>query len=200
MIPFPDNDAIEKGRALHDKIKSHPFRLEPQLGLLDEFHELIEGIHRLYSMYEEEKYVGGITYYKYHRTVKEPRSDEHGSWTAYIDVWSNPTIAIINLAMHDCRGIHWSLKANWDCEFWRKKYLSKYIETTEVLLQLLHKLIDGETVAEVSLPTERIHYNKEDDYTRYKYVRSPYYDNDWVLESTHRRKENEKLTGEVVEK
>lgn len=185
MIQVPNKEDIEKGKVLHDKIKAHPFRLEPQLYLLDEYDELINNISRLFSRYSElgvdENY---RTLYKYHRLefVTEKIKDVHGNETEYenpIDIWSNPTIALINEAMHDYRELHISLKLNWDNDFLRKKFLEKYIETSEKLLQLLHRVIKNEITTELSFPKTRF-YEKEQ--TIYKYVQNPKYNNDWTLE------------------
>ena len=54
---------------------------------------------------------------------------------------------------------------------------------TETLLQLLHKLIDGEIVSECSFPKKQMHFKKENDYTHYKYARNGKYNNEWTLES-----------------
>lgn len=185
MIPVPNKEDIEKGKILHDKIKSHQFRFEPQLYLLEEYDELIEDIQRLFSRYDEECFDKETwkTTYKYHRVEFEKRTDKYGEYMHTIDIWSNPTIALINEAMHDYCGIMMYLKCNWENDFYRKHYLPKYIEMTETLLQLLHKLIDGEIVSECSFPKKQMHFKKENDYTHYKYARNGKYNNEWTLES-----------------
>ena len=108
---------------------------------------------------------------------KEEKNDDSETYIHYVDVWSNPTIALIDESMHDFRGIYRNLKVYWKDDCFRKFYLGKYIETSEIVLQLLHSLIDGNIITEISFPQSR-----GKNYTFYKYVRNPKYDNNWTLE------------------
>ena len=180
MIEIPAKEDLDKGKDLHDRIKSHPFRMCPQIHWLDEYHELFESVNNLFGRYVHDYFDHNTwrTVYKYHAIEKEEKNNnDSGTYTHYVDVWSNPTIALMDESMHDFRGIYRNLKVYWKDDCFRKFYLGKYIETSEIVLQLLHSLIDGNIITEISFPQSR-----GKNYTFYKYVRNPKYNNNWTLE------------------
>ena len=180
-------ETITKLTILHDKIKNHPFRKSLERYLLDEYFELydkklLDIIGRyVYDTYE----LSNKNIYLYYRSVydrwlhyKDKRyKDGYFHYKDVTEIWANPNIALINEAYHDLRGIKWSLASNWDNDFYRQKYLGKFVETTEKMLTILHALIDGVEITEMDFPKEY-----EEGYTHYKFVRNSLYDNDWTLE------------------
>lgn len=94
------------------------------------------------------------------------------------EIYTNPIIGIINYAWHDFRGIKWRLKTNWNTDLY-KDLFGRFTETSEKILTLLHALINGEIITEMSFPEEWAYSNKT---THYKFVQNPLYDNDWTLE------------------
>jgi len=188
MIAQPTEEDLKKLRILHDKIKNHDFRKAPEKYLLVEYanlldHEVINYIGQFaHSDYDEKNYRWNYKYYRYvkdrwlhYKDSSKPDGYFHYNDTA--EIWSNPNIALYNVAMHDYRGIIWALKANWDNEYWHKYYFAKFTETSEKLLMLLHALIDGVQITEMSFPKEH-----REGQTEYKMVQNPLYDNDWTLE------------------
>ena len=180
-------ETINELSLLHDKIKNHPFRKNPELYLLDEYYELCDkGLDNVIGRYVYDTYElsreGIYLYYRYvrdrwlhYKDSSYPDGYFHFNDTA--EIWSNPNIALINESFHDLRGIKWALKSNWDNDFYKKKYLGKFIETTEKNLTILHALIGGIDITEMNYPKEH-----REGYTNYKFVRNPLYDNDWTLE------------------
>lgn len=180
-------ETIAKLSILHDKIKNHPFRKSFERTLLDEYFdlydkELLNIIGRyVYDTYELSN-KGIYLYYRYihDRWLHYKSKDYKDGYFHYNDtaeIWSNPNIALINEAFHDLRGIKWSLKSNWDNDFYRQKYLGKFVETTEKILTILHALINGVEINEMNYPKEH-----KEGQTHYKFVKNPLYDNDWTLE------------------
>jgi len=180
-------ETITKLSILHDKIKNHPFRKSLERYLLDEYFELydkklLDIIGRyVYDTYElSNKHI-----YLYYRSVydrwlhyKDKRfKDGYFHCHDSAEIWANPNIALINEAYHDLRGIKWSLTSNWNNDFYKQKYLGRFVETTEKMLTILHALIDGVEITEMDFPKEY-----REGYTHYKFVRNPLYDNDWTLE------------------
>lgn len=180
-------ETIDKLGILHNKIKNHLFRKSFEKELLDEYYEMyrkdlfdIIGEY-VYDTYELSK--EGV--YLYYRSVKDrwlhykssDFSDGYWHYRDSAEIWSNPNIALINSAYHDLSGIKWSLKSNWDNNIYKKKYLSKFIETTEKILTILHALIEGVEITEMDFPMEH-----RDGEVHYKFVKNPLYDNDWTLE------------------
>lgn len=188
MIAQPTEEDLKKLRILHDKIKNHDFRKAPEKYLLDEYanlldHEVTNYIGQFaHGDYDEKNHRWNYKYYRYvrdrwlhYKDSSKPDGYFHYNDTA--EIWSNPNIALYNEAMHDYRGIIWALKANWDNEYWHKYYFAKFTETSEKLLMLLHALIDGVQITEMSFPKER-----KEGQTEYKMVQNPLYNNDWTLE------------------
>ena len=189
MIPYPEEEDIKKLRILHDKIKNDEFRKAPEKYLLDEYSELFDREAMKYIgrfICEEYDEVNHCWKYKYYKWVKDrklhykdsSKPDGYFHYEDTTEIWSNPIIAIYNEAMHDYRGITWALKCNWDNEYRHKYYyyFSKFTETTEKLLMLLHALVDGVQITEMSFPEQ----NREGQ-TEYKMVQNPLYDNNWTL-------------------
>ena len=187
MIPMPSKEDMDKLRILHDKIKNHEFRKSPEKYLLDEYAELLD--------HSAMEIIGRYVYddrdnrtYKYYRYehdrmkhfIDSNSPDGYFHYKDTSEIWSNPNIALYNEAMHDFRGIWWSLRANWDNGFWHSHYFGRFTETAEKLLILMHKLIDGELITEMDFPTEKGSFDKK--YTKYKFVQNPHYNNDWTLE------------------
>jgi len=187
MIQYPSEEDLKKLRILHDKIKNHEFRKTPEKYLLDEYSELLD--------HEAMNYIGRFCHadydeknhrwnYKYYRWVNDrmlhykdsSKPDGYFHYQDSAEIWSNPIIGIYNEAMHDYRDIKWSLKSNWDNEFWYKHYFAKFTETSEKLLMLMHALIDGVQITEMSFPKPR-----KSDQTEYKMIQNPLYDNDWTF-------------------
>jgi hypothetical protein len=186
--PITEKTLLELSK-LHDKIKNHQFRKSPEKWLLDEYFDLYNkdllDIIGRYT-YDDDDYKltnkGVYLYYRYIRDrwlhYKDSSfKDGYFHFNDNAEIWANPNIALINEAYHDLRGIKWSLKSNWDDNFYRKKYLGKFIETTEKILTVLHALIEGVEITEMSYPKEH-----REGQTLYKFVRNPLYDNDWTLE------------------
>ena len=180
-------ETLDKLRVLHDKIKNHEFRKSPEKYLLDEYFDLYDDdIIKLIGRYVYDTYElsnkGIYLYYRYVRDrvlhYKDSSSpDGYFHFKDNAEIWANPNIALINEAYHDLRGIKWALKSNWDNDFYKQKYLGRFIETTEKILTILHALIDGIDITEMDFPKEH-----HDGQTNYKFVRNPLYDNDWTLE------------------
>ena len=182
MKPISE-ETINKLSLLHDKIKNHSFRKNPELYLLDEYYELCDkGLDNIIGRYVYDTYElsreGIYLYYRYvrdrwlhYKDSSYPDGYFHFNDTA--EIWSNPNIALINESFHDLRGIKWALKSNWE----RPEYLGKFIETTEKNLTILHALIEGIDITEMNYPKEY-----REGYTNYKFVRNSLYDNDWTLE------------------
>ena len=187
MIPYPSEEDLKKLRILHDKIKNHNFRKSPEKYLLDEYFDLLD--------HEVMNYIGQFCYpeydevnnkwnYRYYRWVRDrwlhykdsSKPDGYFHYNDDAEIWSNPNIGLYNEAMHDYRDIKWSLKSNWDNEYWYKYYFAKFTETSEKLLMILHALIDGVQITEMSFPKPR-----KTDQTEYKMIQNPLYDNDWTL-------------------
>ena len=177
---------LDKCKILHDKIKNHEFRKNPQLYLLEEYAKLFEEVDDALTVFDWDD----VTYtrvYRYYRYVKDrmlhyKMSDSPDGYFHYQDgaeIYANPNFGLINYAMHDFRGIWWKLKANWDSQTVFKDLYGRFTETTEKMLMLLHNLINGELVTSISYPVERL-FSK--DQCTYKMVQNPHYDNDWTLE------------------
>ena len=180
-------ETLSELRVLHDKIKNHPFRKAFEKDLLDEYYDLIDKklcdiIGRyVYDTYELSN-KGIYLYYRYVRDrwlhyKSKDHEDGYFHFNDNAEIWANPNIALINEAYHDLRGIKWSLKSNWDNDFYKQKYLGRFIETTEKILTILHALIDGIEITEMDFPKEH-----REGQTHYKFVKNPLYDNDWTLE------------------
>jgi len=177
---------LDKCKVLHDKIKNHEFRKNPQLYLLDEYAKLFEEVNNALEEYDLDDH-GYNMVYRYYRYVKDrmlhyKTSDSPDGYFHYQDgaeIYANPNIALINYAMHDFRGIWWKLRENWNSQGVFKDLYGKFTETTEKMLMILHNLIDGELVTSISYPVERL-FSK--DQCTYKMVQNPHYDNDWTLE------------------
>ena len=190
MIPFPEKEDLDKLRVLHDRIKNHEFRKNPQKYLLDEYAELFDhevlNIIGMFVFKEIDEHYNRK--YLYYRHVKDrwlhfkssTSEDGYFHYNDLAEIWSNPNIALYNYAMHDFRGIKDSLYSNWDNDYWYKHYFERFTETAEKLLILVHKLIDGQLITEMKFPTEMGSFDQK--YTEYKLVRNPHYDNDWTLE------------------
>lgn len=177
---------LDKCKVLHDKIKNHEFRKNPQLYLLDEYAKLFEEVNNTLEEYDLDDH-GYNMVHRYYRYVKDrmlhyKTSDSSDGYFHYQDgaeIYANPNIALINYAMHDFRGIWWKLRENWNSQGVFKDLYGKFTETTEKMLMILHNLIDGELVTSISYPVERL-FSK--DQCTYKMVQNPNYDNDWTLE------------------
>ena len=179
---------LERLRALHDKMKEHPFRKGPERYLLEEYFnlynkDLLEIIGRYVNDTYELEQKGIYLYYRYVRDrwlhyKDDSFEDGYFHFNDNAEIWANPNIALINEAYHDLRGIKWSLVSNWDNDFYKQKYLGKFIETTEKMLMILHALIDGADITEIDYPKEREYGGQ----THYKMIKNPLYDNDWTLE------------------
>ena len=180
---------LEQGRILHDKIKNHLFRKNPELYLLDEYAQLFEDVNDIFGAYVHEEYdnENHCWKYRYYRSVRDrwlhyvcsSNPDGYFHFNDAAEIYTNPNIAIMDYAMHDFRGIWWKLKSNWDSPTLYKDNYARFTETTEKILMLLHNLIDGELVTSMSFPVERS-FSK--DQCTYKMVQNPLYDNDWTLE------------------
>jgi len=184
MLQFPPKEDLEKLKAIHDRIKNHEFRHNPQQYLIKEYAKLFEDAVNIISRYTKdgEKYDWDkkcmVYFWRYHYSLqeKEEREDKYGKYHATIDVWSNPTIAIINEAMHDFRGIEMSLTSNWNGSFSEKHSLPDFIEYSETLLQLIHKVIDGQIITKTSFPNECWWKPRQN----FEYVQNNRYDNNWT--------------------
>ena len=181
-------ETLSKLKVIHDKIKNHPFRKTLDRYLLDEYFDLYDrDLLKIIGRYEYNDYEltnkGEYLYYRYvsDRWLHYKDENYKGGYYHYHDnteIWSNPNIALINEAYHDLRGIKWTLKSNWEkSDYLKKKYLGRFIETTEKMLTILHALINGVEISEMDYPKEY-----KDGQTHYKFVKNPLYDNDWTLE------------------
>ena len=181
-------ETLSKLKVIHDKIKNHPFRKTLERYLLDEYFDLYDrDLLKIIGRYEYNDYEltnnGEYLYYRYvsDRWLHYKDENYKGGYYHYHDnteIWSNPNIALINEAYHDLRGIKWTLKSNWEkSDYLKKKYLGRFIETTEKMLTILHALINGVEISEMDYPKEY-----KDGQTHYKFVQNPLYDNDWTLE------------------
>lgn len=172
---------LEKVKILHDKIKSHEFRKNPQMYLLDEYAELFEDANNIFTGWDWDN-VNYQRVYKYHRYVQDRtlhyvRSNSPDGYYHYKDgaeIYTHPNIA----SMHDFRGLKWKLKADWNNPYLFKPLFGKFIETTEKMLMILHNLINGEMITSMSFPCEGAFTDEQ--YT-YEMVQNPHYDNNWTL-------------------
>lgn len=186
MKPTINKEDLEKLKVLHDKIKNHEFRKNPQLYLLEEYAKLFEAVNDVIEEFDWDEHDCNRIY-RYYRYVKDrmlhyKMSDSPDGYFHYQDgaeIYANPNFGLINYAMHDFRGITWKLKSNWDNPTFFKDLYGRFTETTEKMLMILHNLINGELVTSISYPTERT-FSK--DQCTYKMVQNPHYDNDWTLE------------------
>ena len=197
MIPAPSKEDLEKGRLLHDQIKNHIFRKSPELYLLDEYTELFQKVFRLFSQYNylddcQPGMANGN--YKYYRWVRDRwlhfkdsrEADGYFHYNDAAEIYSNPTIAILNYAFHDFNDLTSKLKIHWTRNNFTmysseidKKIFGRFLEYSEKVLLLLHRLIDEDLVTEYSFPSANV---GKDDPVIYKMVHNPLYDNDWTLE------------------
>lgn len=184
--PITD-EALSELKVIHDKIKNHLFRKTLERYFLDEYFDLYDrDLLKIIGRYVYNDYEltnnGEYLYYRYiydrwlHYKDKNYK-DGYFHYHDSAEIWSNPNIALINEAYHDLRGIKWSLISNWNNNFYKQKYLGRFVETTEKMLTILHALIDGVEITEMNFPKEH-----REGYTCYKFVRNPLYDNDWTLE------------------
>lgn len=180
-------EEIKKGWEIHNKIKNHDFRKKPELYLLDEYENLIYNqMYKLVCGYSVKDIVtnenGKKVYeYAFHNLEKKICNV---SWAKEpqrisIDIWSNPNIALINEAIHDHNGIKWRLSSAWrngdDAKV--KILLSKYIETTELMLMVFHKLLEGLEVSEIKYPKDN---NVNGTYSYVRFERNPRFNNYWT--------------------
>ena len=177
-----DKEDLERLKILHDKIKNHEFRINPQKYLLDEYADLF----KLGLLYKYE-YKDGEMIYRYHRVVHDRMlhyKDSHSAdgyfhCKSSAEIYSNPNIALFDYATHDFNAIWWKLRANWGSERYHQDLFQRFTETAEKRLILLHNLINGELITSMSFPLESVFSKKE---CEYKMVQNPLYDNDWTLE------------------
>lgn len=180
-----NEEEIKKGWAIHDQIKNHDFRKTPELYLLEEYDDLFA--HKLYDIvcgWGKRDIVtneNGEKVYEY-SFCKLERKVCNVSWSnkpesISIEVWSDPNIALINYAIHDYNGIRWRLSSRWKNGGDVKVLLSKYIETTELMLMIFHKLLEGEEVSEVKYPKDN---SVDGTYSYVQFVRNPKFDNYWT--------------------
>ena len=176
---------FEKLKTLHDKIKNHEFRKNPQLYLLDEYAKLFEDVNDILTGWDWDN-VHYQHVYRYYRYVKDrtlhyliPGSpDGYHHYKDGAEIYTHPNIALINYAMHDFRGITWKLKVDWKNHNLFKSLFGKFIETTEKMLMILHNLINGEMITSMSFPYESTF---DDRQCTYEMVQNPHYNNDWTL-------------------
>ena len=176
---------LDKCKILHDKIKSHEFRKNPQLYLLDEYAELFEDVDDVLKGWDWVN-VNCQQVYRYYRYVQDrtlhylmPDSpDGYYHYNGGAEIYAHPNIALIDYAMHDFRGLTWKLKVDWNNPYLFKPLFGKFIETTEKMLMILHNLINGEMITSMSFPCEGA-FSKEQ--STYEMVQNPHYDNDWTL-------------------
>lgn len=176
---------LDKCKILHDKIKGHEFRKNPQRYLLDEYAGLFEDVNDICAEFDwdDKSYQRIYRYYRYvnDRTLHYLKSDSPDGYfhlNGGAEIYTHPNLALINYAMHDFRGIWWRLKSNWDRPAFFKDLYGRFTETTEKMLMILHNLINGEMITSISFPYERS-FSKEQ--STYEMVRNPHYDNDWTL-------------------
>lgn len=180
-------EKLSKLRALHDRIKAHPFRKTLERCYLDEYFNLFnKDLYSIIGRYTSDSYeLERQCIYSFYRSSYDrwlhfkdsSFEDGYFHFKDVTEIWSNPNIGLINEAYHDLRGIKWSLVSNWDNDFYKKEYIGKFVETTEKMLTILHALIDGVEITEMDFPKEH-----RDGQTHYKFVKNPLYDNDWTLE------------------
>lgn len=176
-------EEIKKGWQIHNQIKNHDFRKSPELYLLEEYDELIsKKMCGLISGWSVEDIVTNENGEKVHEKafLNSQRKVCNVSWSSkpekiWIDVWSNPNIALINYAIHDYNGIRWRLASEWRAGHDIKILLGKYIETTELMLMIFHKLLQGEIISEIKFPREC-----GDSYEYVQFIRNPKFNNYWT--------------------
>jgi len=180
-------ETLDELRVLHDKIKNHPFRKSLERYLLDEYFDLYDKslLDIIGTFVYDTPELSNKHIYLYYRSVRDrwqhykcsDFKDGYFHFNDSAEIWANPNIALINEAFHDLRGIKWALKSNWDNDFYKQKYLGRFVETTEKMLTILHALIEGVEISEMDYPKEH-----KEGQTHYKFVKNPLYDNDWTLE------------------
>lgn len=176
---------LEKVTILHNKIKNHEFRKNPQLYLLGEYVNLFEDVNNILKgwNWDDTHYQIVYKYYRYvkDRTLHYLNSNSPDGYSHYKDgaeIYAHPNIALIDYAMHDFRGLTWKLKTHWNNPTLFKPLFGKFTETTEKMLMILHNLINGEMITSISFPYENT-FSKEQ--STYEMVQNPHYDNDWTL-------------------
>ncbi len=182
-------EEIKKGWIIHDKIKNHDFRKQPELYLLEEYENLVyKQLYELVCGWSVKDIVtnenGEKVYeYAFHNLEEETCNVSWSSTpqTISIDVWSNPNIALINDAIHDFNGIRWRLRSRWNSmgidDPITQILLGKFIETVELMLMLFHSLLDGVEITEVKYPKDN---SNKDSYVLYRYERNPRFNNNWT--------------------
>lgn len=178
-------EEIKKGWIIHDKIKNHDFRKCPELYLMEEHEDLI--YHQMYDLICGWRVEDIVTdengEKKYQKAfVKLERKVCNVSWSKKpemisIEVWSNPNIALINDAIHDFNGIRWKLRSIWKSGGDINILLGKFIETSELMLMIFHKLLEGDEITVIKYPRDN---SVKNTYSEYQYVRNPKFDNYWT--------------------
>lgn len=196
MIPLPSKEDLEKGKILHDQIKNHIFRKAPELYLLDEYTSLFDKVFDLFSRYAGGGYNSstGERTYLYYRWVrdrwlhyKDSRSEDgYFHFNDAAEIFSNPMIAILDYAIHDFNDLKYQLKCHWkknnindETSSVTMKIFRTFIEYSEKVLLLIHRIVDGDFITEYSFPSANIHKTEP---VVYKMVLNPLYNNDWTLE------------------
>lgn len=183
------DEDLKACRELLAEIDAHPFNTELNVKLLNEYDELIEGIHRILERvirFDLDTSKNVYRYYDYDNFVVEEKDFWSGKITRHykhVDIWSIPNIGIISSCMHDYRHIKSTLRFRWDDEVDKARLLPLYRKTCETILFVFRELIEGREVCKASIPKERLRLFGEDAVKVFEYARNPKYENNWTLVS-----------------
>ena len=171
MRDYLTDDEKEKGWLIHDSIKNHDFRKKPEKYLFEKYNDLIYKMHNLFCGYNKKENFHSVE-----------RRECIVKWSKYpqmiaIDLWTIPNIALINEMMHDYNGIKWRLSSKLTSGEDAHILMSKYIEMTELMLMVFHKLLEGDIVSEIKYPTDN---NTEDSRTYVCFTKNKMFDNLWT--------------------
>lgn len=187
MRNYLTGEEKKKAWELHDNIKNHEFRAQPKNYLLEDYGDLIyNGITKLFGGWLEDengeyRFEDIIHKARWVSWQKEPYDTKENRGCG-INVWSNPNIALLNDSIHDFNGIRWWLRGIWKESADPQTYqvlLGKLIETSEIQLMLLHKLLEGVDITTMKFPKDN---QLVGSYTEYSYVQNPRFGNLWTRE------------------
>jgi len=174
---------IKEGWNLHNKIKYHDFRKDPQPYLFDEYVEEFKKLFKLFPAYTPDgEYIdeNGFTRFTYPFREGDKKMC-NVTWSSkpqsiYIDRWSIPNIALLSESIHDFNAIVSFLRSSFASKTDYNMLLAKFIEMTEIQLMLVHSLLEGKLVSSVKFPKPY-----KDGYNEVTLIQNPLFDGSWTF-------------------